>query len=151
MPVEWNGDAVLAKVRAAAMRGVVRGTQDVCNTAIARLLDGKKSGRLYRRRGVVHRASAPGESPANDRSTLASNIRPRYDVAALTGYAVAGTKYARRLEEGGDSAAMNKHGAPKRGPVRVRILPRPYMKPALEENRDKIVANITEEIREALK
>jgi hypothetical protein len=35
---------------------------------------GTKSGKLYKRRSVVHQASAPGEAPASDTGFLASNI-----------------------------------------------------------------------------
>lgn len=36
--------------------------------------DGAKTGRIYRRGNIEHRASAPGESPANDTGTLINSI-----------------------------------------------------------------------------
>jgi HK97 gp10 family phage protein len=41
---------------------------------MARLIRSPKNGRLYKRKTVVHRSSAPGEAPANDTGNLLSSI-----------------------------------------------------------------------------
>ena len=38
------------------------------------ILRGAKTGRIYKRGKITHRASAPGEPPANDTGFLAQNI-----------------------------------------------------------------------------
>ena len=66
MAVVFNGTDIQDRVRRAAMKGIVRGTEAVRDEAISLILNTPKNGRLYRRRGVEHLASAPGEPPASD-------------------------------------------------------------------------------------
>jgi hypothetical protein len=59
---------------------------------------GAKSGMTYRRRGVLHRASARGESPAVDTGALRASIGVRR--AGIAAYDVfTGAQYAFRLQE----------------------------------------------------
>lgn len=133
MTVKWRGQEIAAKVRAAAMRGVVRGTENVRNEAIRLVLSPPKTGRIYRRRGVEHQASGPGEAPASDLGRLVNSIITSYRVPELTGIVSARTAYAAALEFG-----------------TARLEPRPYMRPALLTKKDEIEADIAREIREAL-
>lgn len=133
MSVSFDRDAILAEVRRAAMRGVVRGTESVRNEAVTLILNTPKTGRVYPRRGVEHRASAPGEAPASDTGRLVNSIRTTYDFDNLVGTVHASTKYAAALE----------YGTP-------RIEPRPYMRPALASRREAIEADIQREVSQAL-
>lgn len=134
MSVEWHGDAIMAKIRAAAMRGVVRGTESVVEEATSLILDGSKTGRVYRRRGVEHQASAPGQAPASDTGRLLQSGHTEYDQQDLSGTAQWSTEHADYLEHGTQS-----------------MEPRPFALPALANRKDDIAADITAEIMEALK
>lgn len=134
MTVEWNGDAIIAKVRAAAMRGVVRGTEGVVEEATSLILDGAKTGRVYRRRGVTHQASAPGQAPASDTGRLVQSGRTTYDKGELSGTAQWSTAYAEHLEHGTET-----------------MEPRPFARPALENQKAEIEADIRTEIAAVLK
>lgn len=88
---------------------------------------GTKSGRVYERPGGrSHRASAPGEAPANDTGILANSIRAREE-GRLTWRVSAGARYAAKLELGGE-----------------RLAPRPFLAPSLAGVKDKFVAAIRE-------
>jgi HK97 gp10 family phage protein len=85
---------------------------------------GGKSGVVYKRRSVTHRASAPGEPPATDTgklvSSIRSNVRRDVDGAAL-GTVLAGAAYAKDLEFGTSNMAA-----------------RPFMFPAAEKSKPEI-------------
>lgn len=134
MTVEWNGAAVLERARRAAMRGVIRETEEVRNEADSLMDTSPRSGRDYIRRGVLHRASAPGEPPAPDTGHLRRSLRTEYDRELLAGTVIAGAVYAQALE----------FGTP-------RIEPRPFMRPALMSRKDDIEAGIAAEIRDAMR
>jgi hypothetical protein len=118
--------------------GAMRGWEQRKMNALGRLLDqtelsiartAKKlvsqvgRGHVYRRRGVTHRASAPGDPPANDLGTLRSRIRPVRPTPARLSRAVEvyDLVYAPALEFG------TRDG---------RIKPRPFMGPAAQEHAD---------------
>src|SRR5690606_34035352 len=93
------------------------------------------TGRVYRRRGVVHRASAPGEPPAVDTGALrASSGLDTVGAAVRVGV---GESYAEPLEFGfvagtqsPDIAVENPGlGVGIARPLRV-LQPRPFMRPA---------------------
>jgi hypothetical protein len=103
----------------------------VQSTAQRKILSGPKSGRFYKsgKKGT-HRASAPGEAPANDTGTLVRgiNIQPgdeplSYDVNSLA-------DYAGYLENGTSKMA-----------------PRPYLMPSARESADKIAELIADALR----
>lgn len=63
---------------AAQAEAQLRKIGDDLVTAIKDDMAGPKSGKVYRRRGRIHRASAPGESPAIDSRALVDSIsQPR--------------------------------------------------------------------------
>src|SRR3990167_6542496 len=100
MAVNWYGDEVLAKVRAAAFIAVISSTEAVRESAVNKIQSGSKTGRIYTRRSVVHQASAPGESPASDTGTLAQSGRTEYNKDELQGSVIFSTAYAAALEYG---------------------------------------------------
>ena len=93
---------------------------------------GDKTGRVYQRGNITHRASAHGEAPATDTGTLVSSIyyEPQSGLLSMIGSRLA---YAYYLEFG-----------------TMRIAPRPSWMPAVEANRDKFNRLIEEGIRRAM-
>lgn len=127
---------------------IVRTMALTVQAGAAASMTGPKSGRVYRigrrrraggsapKRRVkprLHRASAPGESPARLTGNLANAIKTRrtgastYEVYVMQSAA----RYAIPLE----------FGAPRR-----RLAPRPFMRPALEAVRKPFVAAIEREL-----
>lgn len=133
MTVKWNGPSIAALARQGAARGVVSATEIVRSEAISLILDGPKTGRVYRRRSVEHRASAPGEAPASDTGRLVNSIRTDFDLGALVGKVIASTAYAAYLEYG-----------------TAKMEARPYMRPALARKRKDVEATIAAAVRSAL-
>ena len=128
-----NTASILARVRVAAAQAVVRGTESVRNEALRLILDTPKTGSMYRRRGVEHVASAPGEPPASDTGRLVQSIRTEYEDGGLAGTVVAGVRYAEYLEFG-----------------TARMEPRPFMRPALANRRRAIEDDIRASVARAL-
>src|SRR3954453_1205524 len=104
---------VRAVVRAPAMR--------VEGTAKERIHRPPKTGRLYRtfNKRKLHRASAPGESPATDSGTLASRVFHDVQAGGFAASVFSDVNYASYLEFG-----------------TRRMAPRPYLAPALREHAD---------------
>lgn len=106
------------------------------NEAAQSIIDPPKTGRIYKskhRKGRMHQASAPGENPAADSGRLHQSITTvvvQNDDSAIVVQTAANTPYATRLEYGGSHTAPN--GAT------VHIEPRPYMRPAYVNNRERI-------------
>lgn len=129
MAVRWSGKDILSKITNAANIGVLRGTEQVLATAVKSIHNAPKTGHIYKRRGVVHQASAPGEAPATDTGRLAQSGRTEYDRKKILGRVIFSTNYARALEYGTQ-----------------KIEPRPYARPALAVNKDFIQQAVKEEI-----
>ncbi len=134
MTVNWDTDQIAAAVRSAALEGVIDGTEAVKTVAIKKIQEGTKSGIIYRRRGIFHQASAPGESPASDTGRLVQSAHTRFDTSNIIGEAIFSTAYAAALEFGREDGS---------------ILPRPYARVSLEEERPKIIKNIEKLIKRA--
>lgn len=115
------------------MAGVIEGTEKVHTTAVRLVQTGPKSGRIYKRRGVVHQASAPGEPPASDTGTLVQRSGTEYDHTRLTGAVVFRSSHALPLELGTET-----------------MEPRPYLRPALAMNIDAITAAVSRRIAAVL-
>ena len=97
------------RARAAARKAALDTKREIAD----RMSDAK-SGRIYKRGQKIHQASAPGEAPAIDTGLLANSIQVT-DYGRLGAMVYTNTEYAEVLELGGR-----------------RILPRPYMRPAVE-------------------
>ena len=115
-------------------KAVYASAQKVSSEAKRSLLDGNKSGRIYKHGSVLHRASAPGEAPASDTGRLVNSINS-YAVGNGEAISVAGrgtVKYAAMLEFG-----------------TIKIAPRPFMLPALEKSRAWIGERLNKAVRKA--
>jgi len=100
MSVRWHGEALLARARDGAMRGVTEGIGIVERKAVDLILNTAKTGKLYRRRGVVHQASAPGEPPASDTGNLVNRRRIDLIPERLAGRLTFSALYAVYLQHG---------------------------------------------------
>lgn len=92
-------------------RGIRAATLDAHAVAV-QLVSGAGSGRAYRRNGVVHRASSPGDSPALDTGTLRASLgfETARTLVGTVGTVYATAEYAAALEFGTE-----------------RMKPRPYL------------------------
>ena len=99
---------------------------------------GPKTGRVYKRGNVLHRASAPGEPPASDTGRLASSISPQFHDNGLRAtigvHEVSRVRYATFLEFG-----------------TRRMLPRPFVRPAFTLKKDEIKARLHRAVESGLR
>ncbi len=130
MPGEWYGEQLAARYRQAALEGVTTAIGIVENEAVRLILSGDKTGVVYRRRGVEHQSSAPGEAPASDTGRLVASRDIVIDTQAIRAALVFRTEYAIMLELG-----------------TVKMEPRPYGRAAIANTRDGIVMAIITPIR----
>lgn len=133
MVVVWRGKELEAKVRAAAMRGLIKGAMRVQGDAIRRIQNPPKTGKLYHRRSITHQASAPGEAPATDLDNLVTSIHINPLPALLRVNINAGASYAEALEFGTE-----------------HIAPRPYMRVSLTENLPMVRTDVADALRAVL-
>lgn len=110
-----------AQIRKRASEIVKYGVNQVRETAVRGIMQGNKTGRVYRRGNVVHQASASGEYPASDEGMLVNKITTQLALDQLSGDVISRAEYSYALEFG-----TKKMGA------------RPFMQPSLEQNRPKI-------------
>jgi len=116
--------------------GLFASAKKVEGEAKRSILSGDKSGRIYQRRTVTHRASAPGEAPASDTGRLANSITGTYVPSETSAVITAGggiVKYARMLEFG----------------TRL-IAARPFLFPALEKSKAWIRERLNKAVRTAI-
>lgn len=99
------------------------------------IMEGGKTGRIYKRGGVVHRASAPGEAPANDTGRLVNNINSSLNTVkgneATVWVNKASVAYAAMLEFGTHLMSA-----------------RPFFFPALERNKEWIRERLNKAVRD---
>lgn len=134
MAVTWNAETVLAAIRKGAMRGVLRAIGYVEAESVRLILNTPKSGKIYRRRGVEHQASAPGEPFANDTGRLLNSRTIEPNASDLSASLVFRTEYAAALEYG-----------------TRKMEPRPYAMPAAMNKAQAARDAIAQEIQAALK
>lgn len=98
---------------------------------IKRKLSQPGSGAIYRRGGVTHQASAPGEPPAVDRGRLRASYTWQAGGEGKGSYVDIGTNtvYAPMLEYGTS-----------------RMAPRPHFRPAIEAERQRIREQIVQSV-----
>lgn len=132
MPVEWDTRDFVVKSRAASLRAL-ESAASILRVEIVRLiLETPKTGRLYRRRGVTHQASAPGEPPASDTGALVRGVTVSVDTEQLVLRVTNDVDYALPLE----------FGTPW-------IEPRPFMRIALDNKREEISDILQSELNAA--
>lgn len=105
----------------AAVAGVTACAMVLRNEVLRLLQKGPKTGRVYKRRSVMHRASAPGEAPATDTGALVRSVMMDVVEASLEAIVSVGTLYARMLEFG--TLLMGR---------------RPFMSTAVDNKRDEL-------------
>jgi HK97 gp10 family phage protein len=113
---------------------VFKGVADVEKEAKLSIQRGGKSGVVYQKYNPKrkHKSSAPGEPPASDTGFLVSNIKRFIDGDGLGGEVRSRAFYSKFLEFGTS-----------------KMLPRPFMFPALEKNRQKIITRIKKAVKTA--
>ena len=100
------------------------------------VLAGGKTGRIYKRRGVTHQASAPGEAPASDTGRYVNSINTRAgnDPMAVEVHGGGGiVNYAKGLEFGTSNMAA-----------------RPAAVPAVEKNKQFINDRLSRAVKEGV-
>lgn len=119
----------LLRASAELERRVGRGVDQAVAVAAARihgnyrkkLQRGSRSGRIYKRRGISHQASAPGEPPKTDTGGLAASAAVVHEP---------GSRHAEVIVSAPQAAALE-FGSP-----RSNLAPRPALGPAvLEESK----------------
>ena len=130
MSVRWNFSE--PAFRQACMRGLVIGGHLVRNEMLRLILKTSKTGRVYRRRGVEHQASAAGEPPASDIGNLVQSIGPPTPDS--------GNKLSVSIAISAKHAAMLEYGTTK-------MAARPFARPALMNMKDQVVKAVAHELR----
>jgi HK97 gp10 family phage protein len=100
MPLKSRIPQAKAAITKAGDALVLRLAHRVRNYAVESILKGTKSGRVYRRRGITHQASAPGEAPAADLGRLAQSIAIKHTPGSGVARVIVGSRYGRMLEQG---------------------------------------------------
>lgn len=129
------------KVTDALTKAITAHAYDVLAEANQSIQKGPKTGVIYKRRGVTHQASAPGEAPASDTGALVAS--GRVDPAHVTRYTVAasvtwGVPYAGWLEKG-HVTVNGQH-----------VAPRPYARPAILKLQEKGRERVRDALKEAM-
>lgn len=106
-------DKSLYKTKEGIRRGLLAVAPEIEREVVRLIKNPPKTGRLYYIYGKLHRASAPGEAPANLTGELAEGVGSK--VSGATQLVI------------GDRA---EHGRWLEGNVPNRIAPRPHLKPA---------------------
>jgi HK97 gp10 family phage protein len=118
---------------AEAIKTALQKTGDQISKKLVKALStGKRTGRVYMRRGRKHRSSAAGEIPAKDTGRLAKSVK--YNV---------GNKFVRI----GETAPYAKHleyGT-------SRMAARPHLAVTVEANRKILEEQLNEQIKKAFK
>lgn len=122
-------------------QAIQRTAMEIRNTAVTSIQRGARSGRIYKRRSIVHQASGAGEYPKSDTGNLASHIRvdSRYLEADIGTDVV----YGQFLETG-----VRGNGKAGDG---WRMKPRPWLAPSVETNRQRWLDGINVALEKAFK
>lgn len=120
-------------------KAVYGSLNDVKNTAIKKMQRERKSGRVYKRGkgrnlSPTHKASAPGEAPAVDTGSLVNSIKVM-PVNDSLGYVGTKLDYGFWLEYGTKD---------------LKLKERPWLRPSLEENREKIMERFRKALQRAI-
>jgi HK97 gp10 family phage protein len=132
--IQANLNKISTAAKQLISHAVFKGVADVESEAKKSIQRGGKSGIVYQRYSPkrTHRSSAPGEPPASDTGYLVNNIKRRMDSDKLGGEVRSRADYSKYLEYGTS-----------------KMMPRPYMFPALEKHRGKITQRINRAVKAA--
>tara|TARA_X000001382_G_scaffold5313_1_gene4517 strand:+ start:168 stop:623 length:456 start_codon:yes stop_codon:yes gene_type:complete len=127
---------ISAKGKQLIQHAVFKSVADVEKHAKKSISQGSPSGRIYQRYKPkrTHQASAPGQPPATDTGFLVNNIKRKMDSDNMGGEIASRSTYSKFLEFGTS-----------------KMLPRPYMFPAMEKNKKKIKDRIKKAMQSATK
>lgn len=131
--VAWNAEAMMPEIRAGVMRGLVSWGGRIQEEGTRLILETTKGGRIYRRRGVEHQASAGGEPPASDTGRLVNSSRVDAFEGSLSVRINWSTAYAAWLQFGTE-----------------KMEPRPWADVALANVRDMGLGDIRGELKAVL-
>lgn len=129
MSVRSNRAAIMTAARRGALRGVTIGAHAVHEEATSLILDTPKSGRIYRRRGVEHQASAPGEPFSSDTGATVQSGKVDLKPDELAASVNWSTAQAEHLEYGSENVAA-----------------RSFARPALAAKADEVTRTIGNEV-----
>ncbi len=125
-------ESIRRNIESEISKGLYAGAQQIATDYKKSVMEGGKSGRIYKRRSVIHQASAPGESPASDTGALVSRIYVELESTFASIMRVA-TNYAMLLEFGTSKMAA-----------------RPAAIPAAEKNRSWVMERLSEAVRRGM-
>ena len=114
---------------------IIKGSaQLIRGEAIKSIQTGAKTGIVYQKYNPrrQHRASAPGQAPASDTGNLVSKIIVKQKTKNIT-----------QVESGADYSKYLEYGTSK-------MEPRPFLFPAFEKSRDKIVKAVFNRVKTAI-
>ena len=139
MRLEVEGAAALKKaldemsddIRDNVALAVMETASEIHRGVVIKMQQGPHTGRQYKRRGVVHTASAPGEPPAPDRGSWSASIMTEQE-GPLTWTVGSRLAYAAYLEYGTTNMA-----------------PRPAWTPVLEDQKPLFQGRIEAALRGA--
>jgi len=133
--LEWNGDRFIALATQENVKAMNKAAITVQAKA-KQLAGGPGSGRIYKRKGVTHRASRPGQPPARDTGILVNSVS--FNVSEKNNE-IRGTV--------GPDIDKIRRDSPRTDPDygfylefgTRNIAPRPWLRPALRKSRNKIL------------
>lgn len=134
----WNFKGIDTRTRGFLKKAVAQHA-NIIQSAIRMDMRKPKTGRIYRIRGRLHRASAPGESPAILTGDLYRRIEPRFSDGGMQ-FRINAGKISKFLEFG----TKSKSG-------KWRIKPRPHIVPFFEKQRPIFHDHVRHIIKTAIK
>lgn len=114
MSVVYNNIPQVIALLAQEIKDIIHEEPMLIKNDAAKAMNEPHGGRYYKRRGIQHRASAPGEAPAIDTGALVNSLEITYE-GTLKSAVISNQEYALAQEM----------GRPE-----VNLLPRPYLRPA---------------------
>lgn len=123
----WRGPEASKRIVAGAEKGLDRCARIIITEALRLILETAKTGRIY----GTHQASAPGEAPASETGDLISKFKKYRRGTKLT------------VSNFSDHAALLELGT-------QRMLPRPFMAPAIANTAKDCQRALAEEIAKSV-
>ena len=137
--IKWNGDKFMLLATNETIDALTKAaiyTQGVAK----KMVGGAGSGRVYKRKGVIHRASKPGKPPARDYGALAASISYTVRKRLLKVQAFVGSDIDivdKKVRERGSTTDVQYGYYLEKGTGRMAA--RPWLKPSLIKARPKIL------------